>query len=152
MGWFELLLFLLRPNYYYSFPSSPPVKLFSTLILMTVLLPVLPNYSLTTFYLRRRDMQEDNRCNEDVTSPPPPPSLAKLLKTEAADNSGTAPSSRQQHFDSGGGVGLMDGEGQDSWGSISKMLHQRYNSSRSPGATGEKNRKRPPCVRDHCAI
>lgn len=49
--------------------------------------------------------------------------MAQLLKTEAN-------ASRQQHFDSGGGGGggpQMNGGG-DSWGSISKMLHQRYNS------------------------
>ncbi|VVC35310.1 Hypothetical protein CINCED_3A022974 [Cinara cedri] len=48
------------------------------------------------------------------------PSLAQLLKTEAN-------SSRQQHFDSGGGHQINGGS--DSWGSISKMLHQRYNAS-----------------------
>lgn len=48
------------------------------------------------------------------------PSLAQLLKTEAN-------ASRQQHFDSGGGGPQMNGGG-DSWGSISKMLHQRYNT------------------------
>lgn len=51
--------------------------------------------------------------NKDMASP----SLEKLLKTEA--------SSLRTHFDSGG---MIDGGG-DSWGSISKMLHQRYNSS-----------------------
>ncbi|XP_050546029.1 hypoxia-inducible factor 1-alpha-like isoform X2 [Daktulosphaira vitifoliae] len=50
---------------------------------------------------------------KDIASP----SLAKLLKTEA--------NSARPHFDSGG---MIDGGG-DSWGSISKMLHQRYNSS-----------------------
>lgn len=67
--------------------------------------------------------------NKDM---PSSPSLAKLLKT---DMNGTG--SRQQHFDSGGG--LMDGGG-DSWGSISKMLHQRYNTGGgSTDSTGEKH-------------
>lgn len=80
-------------------------------------------------------MQDDNcNGNKDVMSSPP--SLAKLLKTDAADNA----SSKQQHFDSGGGGGgSMDG-GQDSWGSISKMLHQRYNSGHSAEAKGERNK------------
>ncbi|XP_050420456.1 protein similar-like isoform X2 [Adelges cooleyi] len=50
------------------------------------------------------------------------PSLAKLLKSEG--------NTARPHFDSGGGNGgggLTDGGG-DSWGSISKMLHQRYNT------------------------
>lgn len=73
---------------------------------------------------------QDNNCSKDV---PSSPSLAKLLKTETTDAAAAA--SRQQHFDSGGGS-LLDG-GRDSWGSISKMLHQRYNSGSSAEATGE---------------
>jgi len=59
---------------------------------------------------------------------PSSPSLAKLLEKTDTD----ALPSRQQHFDSGGGLLHMDGG--DSWGSISKMLHQRYNSGGSPPA------------------
>jgi len=69
---------------------------------------------------------ESTSDNKDV---PSSPSLAKLLKTDTAN----AVVTRQQPFDSGG---LLDG-GRDSWGSISKMLHQRYNSSSSGDATGE---------------
>lgn len=68
--------------------------------------------------------------NKDV---PPTPSLAKLLKTEV----NVAGSRQQQHFDSGGG-GMMVGGG-DSWGSISKMLHQRYNSGPVEATLGEKH-------------
>lgn len=66
--------------------------------------------------------------NKDASSSP---SLANLLKTETH-------TSRQQqhHFDSGGG--LLDGVG-DSWGSISKMLHQRYNTG-SNESTGKKQK------------
>lgn len=76
-------------------------------------------------------MQQDNR--KDV---PSTPSLAKLLKTESAN----ASRQQQQHFDGGGGCG---GGGRgiragDTWGSISKMLHQRYNSGAAVEATGEK--------------
>lgn len=67
--------------------------------------------------------------NKDV---PPTPSLAKLLKTEV----NVAGSRQQQHFDSGGG--MMVGGG-DSWGSISKMLHQRYNSGPTEASTGKKH-------------
>lgn len=71
-------------------------------------------------------MQDNNK------DAPSSPNLAKLLKT---DLNRTGP--RQQHFDSGGD--LMDGR-RDSWGSISKMLHQRYNTGGgSTEATGEKN-------------
>jgi len=78
---------------------------------------------------------------EDV---PSSPSLAKLLKTDTAN--AVELRHRQQHFDSGGlldgcGGGLLDGDG-DSWGSISKMLHQRYNAGggSSDGITGEEER------------
>lgn len=58
------------------------------------------------------------------------PSLAQLLKTEAK-------TTRKQHFDSGGGLQINGGC--DSWGSISKMLHRRYNTGAgSAEATGEK--------------
>jgi len=81
---------------------------------------------------------------EDV---PSSPSLAKLLKTETAHAAELR--HRQQHFDSGGGLldgcgGLLDGGGGgDSWGSISKMLHQRYNAGggSSNGITGEEERR-----------
>lgn len=62
-------------------------------------------------------------CCKDV---PTSPSLAKLLKTEAA--AASCRQQQQQHFDSGGG---------DSWGSISKMLHQRYNTGGAAEATGK---------------
>ncbi|CAI6347973.1 unnamed protein product [Macrosiphum euphorbiae] len=67
---------------------------------------------------------------------PPSPSLAKLLQKTDTD----ALPCRQQHFDSGGGLLHMDGG--DSWGSISKMLHQRYNSGGSSSVE-------PTAVTDH---
>lgn len=81
------------------------------------------------------DIVGKNSMDRDA---PPSPSLAKLLQKPDTD----ALPCRQQHFDSGGSLLHMDGG--DSWGSISKMLHQRYNSGGSSGseptnaATGER--------------
>lgn len=72
-----------------------------------------------------KDIVGKNSIDRDA---PPSPSLAKLLQKTDAD----ALPCRQQHFDSGGSLLHMDGG--DSWGSISKMLHQRYNSGGSSGS------------------
>jgi len=69
--------------------------------------------------------EEDVGQNAIDREAPPSPSLAKLLQKTDTD----ALPCRQQHFDSGGGLLHMDAG--DSWGSISKMLHQRYNSGGS---------------------
>lgn len=69
---------------------------------------------------------------------PSSPSLAKLLKTDTTTTTADVATSKQQHFDGGGDSGGGGGsggrrsdpmdDGRDSWGSISKLLHHRYNS------------------------
>ncbi|XP_025422854.1 hypoxia-inducible factor 1-alpha-like isoform X2 [Sipha flava] len=66
----------------------------------------------TNWHIPTTANMHDTCCKDVPTSP----SLAKLLKTEVA---AASCKQQQQHF------GSSDG---DSWGSISKMLHQRYNT------------------------
>lgn len=92
------------------------------------------------FFTHRHLPVTDDIVGQDAADrdSPPSPSLAKLLLKTDPD---APPCGRQQHFDSGGG-GLLHMDGGDSWGSISKMLHQRYNSGGSSAdpavATGER--------------
>jgi len=94
------------------------------------------------------ESQENNyNWNEDVLSPQP--SLSTLQQeTDATNNAAFG----QQFFGGnyggggGGGSGFMDVD-LDSWGSISKMLQQRYNSGFSTEVTAGERNKQPFCIR-----